>query len=85
MDSQALIKKYNTLLKKQKESEDRLIELRTQYKVANDDLASLLEQLKLDFNVETLEDAKELLEQYKIDLEMELGTLEKNVNALCDI
>lgn len=82
MDNQALINRYNSLLKKQKESEARLIELRTQYNVAKDDLASLTDKLKKDFNVESIEEANELLEQYKVELEMELDTLESKVNSL---
>lgn len=85
MDSQALITKYNNLLKKQKESESKLIELRTQYKVAKEELDNITEQLKNEFNVSSVEDAKELLEQYKIDIEMELNTLEEEVSKLDNI
>lgn len=85
MDSQALITKYNNLLKKQKESESKLIELRTQYKVAKEELDNITEQLKNEFNVSSVEDAKELLEQYKIDIEMELNTLEEEVTKLDNI
>ena len=85
MDTQALINKYNRLLKKQKEAESKIIELRTQYKVAKENLTSLTDQLKEEYNVSTVEEAKELLEQYKIDLEMDLNSLEENVLLLNDI
>lgn len=82
MDSQALITKYNKLLKKQKESESKLIELRAQYKVAKEELNSITDKLKEEFNVSSVNEANELLEQYKIDLEMELNSLEEEVNKL---
>lgn len=85
MNSQDLISRYNNLLKKQKESESKLIELRTQYKVAKEELDSLTEHLKDEFNVNSIDEAKELLEQYKIDLEMELTTLEDEVKKLEDV
>lgn len=81
-DSKQLITRYNTLLKKQKDSETRLVELRTQYKVAKDELDALTQQLKQDFNVNSIEEAKDLLEQYRLDIEMELDALEENVNQL---
>jgi F0F1-type ATP synthase membrane subunit b/b' len=82
MDSKELIKKYNNLLKKQKDSEAKLIELRTQYKVAKEELDSVFEQLKTEFNVSSIEEANELLEQYKFDIEMELNNLEEEVRKL---
>lgn len=84
-DSKQLITRYNTLLKKQKDSETRLVELRTQYKVAKDELDALTQQLKQDFNVNSIEEAKDLLEQYRLDIEMELDALEENVNQLDEI
>jgi uncharacterized protein YnzC (UPF0291/DUF896 family) len=81
-DSKQLITRYNTLLKKQKDSETRLVELRTQYKVAKDELDALTQQLKQDFNVNSIDEAKDLLEQYRLDIEMELDSLEENVNQL---
>jgi uncharacterized protein YnzC (UPF0291/DUF896 family) len=82
MDSKQLITRYNELLKKQKDSETRLVELRTQYKVAKDELDALTKQLKQEFNVDSIDDAKDLLEQYRLDIEMELDSLEENVNQL---
>ena len=82
MDSKQLITRYNELLKKQKYSETRLVELRTQYKVAKDELDALTKQLKQEFNVDSIDDAKDLLEQYRLDIEMELDSLEENVNQL---
>lgn len=82
MDSKQLITRYNELLKKQKDSETRLVELRTQYKVAKDELDALTKQLKQEFNVNSIDDAKDLLEQYRLDIEMELDSLEENVNQL---
>jgi uncharacterized protein YnzC (UPF0291/DUF896 family) len=81
-DSKQLITRYNTLLKKQKDSETRLVELRTQYNVAKDELDALTQQLKQDFNVNSIDEAKDLLEQYRLDIEMELDSLEENVNQL---
>ena len=81
-DSKQLITRYNTLLKKQKDSETKLVELRTQYKVAKDELDALTQQLKQDFNVNSIDEAKDLLEQYRLDIEMELDALEENVNQL---
>jgi uncharacterized protein YnzC (UPF0291/DUF896 family) len=81
-DSKQLISRYNTLLRKQKDSETRLVELRTQYKVAKDELDALTEQLKSEFNVGSIDEAKDLLEQYRLDIEMELDSLEENVNQL---
>lgn len=85
MDSKQLITRYNELLKKQKDSETRLVELRTQYKVAKDELDALTKQLKQEFNVDSIDDAKDLLEQYRLDIEMELDSLEENVNQLYGI
>ncbi len=82
MDSKQLITRYNELLKKQKDSETRLVELRTQYKVAKDELDALTKQLKQEFNVDSIDDAKDLLEQYRLDIEMELDSLEENVSQL---
>lgn len=81
-DSKQLISRYNTLLKKQKDSETRLVELRTQYKVAKDELDALTEQLKTEFNVNSIDEAKDLLEQYRLDIEMDLDSLEESVNQL---
>lgn len=81
-DSKQLISRYNTLLRKQKDSETRLVELRTQYKVAKDELDVLTEQLKTEFNVDSIDEAKDLLEQYRLDIEMELDSLEEKVNQL---
>ena len=82
MDSKQLINRYNTLLKKQKDSETKLVELRTQYKVAKEELDSLIKQLKQEFNVNSVDEAKDLLEQYRLDIEMELDTLEENIKQL---
>lgn len=82
MDSQQLIKKYNELLKKQKASEAKLIELRTKYKYEKSELDKLTDTLKSKYNVETIEDAKNLLEKLKFDLEMELSTLEDNLKDI---
>ena len=85
METQELIRKYNNLLRKQRDSEARLIELRTKYTVAKNDLETLVNQLKKEFQVETVEDAEELLEQLKIELEMDLVTLDENIKKLDDI
>lgn len=82
MDSKQLINRYNELLKKQKDSETKLVELRTQYKVAKSDLDELTKQLKQEFNVTSIDEAQELLEQYRLDIEMDLDSLEENVNKL---
>lgn len=82
MDSKQLINRYNELLKKQKDSETRLVELRTQYKVAKDELNELTKQLKQEFNVTSIDEAQDLLEQYRLDIEMDLDSLEENVNKL---
>lgn len=81
-NSKQLITRYNNLIKQQKEAETKLVELRTQYKVAKEELDSLMSQLKKDFNVCSMEEAKELLDQYKLEIEMELDSLEENVNQL---
>lgn len=85
MDSQQLIKKYNELLKKQKTSEAKLIELRTKYKYEKSELDKLIETLKSKYNVETIDDAKNLLEKLKFDLEMELSTLEDNLKDIPEL
>ena len=53
--------------------------------LAKDELDALTKQLKQEFNVDSIDDAKDLLEQYRLDIEMELDSLEENVNQLYGI
>lgn len=85
MDNQQLIKKYNDLLRRQKNAEANLIEMRAKYKYEKTELDKLLESLNKEFGVSTIDDAKNLLEQLKVELEMDLTSIEDSLSDIRDI
>ena len=85
MDNQQLIKKYNDLLRRQKNAEANLIEMRAKYKYEKTELDKLLESLNKEFGVSTIDEAKNLLEQLKVELEMDLTSIEDSLSDIRDI
>ena len=61
MDNVALQERFKSLVEKKDEISRKVIELKTKESVAQESLKSMMEKLKTEFNVESIEEAEALL------------------------